>query len=206
MTLHRTAASRQVLPRLNAIQHAARYSVQDRSFAAKYPGEIGAAIKGLVEEIMGRLEQANRDSPRVDRPALQPAPVLVPGSAGAEGAAGASHGPQPAQPAPGAPAGPTQRSQNQAGHGLRPPTHPMMGAGAASSPAHRQARPSPTPAAALATTPGTNGSPAAPPPSGVRPAHPTHVNTPLPSSSPTDGALASASPMSTPPGPMPVVK
>lgn len=52
----------QVLPRLNALQHAARYHVQDRSFAAKYPGEIGHAIRGLVDEILSRLAEANSES------------------------------------------------------------------------------------------------------------------------------------------------
>ena len=50
----------QVLPRLNALQHAARYQTQDRSFAAKYPGEIGHAIRGLVQEILARLADANQ--------------------------------------------------------------------------------------------------------------------------------------------------
>ena len=49
----------QVLPRLNAMQHAARYSNEERSFAAKYPGEIGASIRGLVQEILARLAEAN---------------------------------------------------------------------------------------------------------------------------------------------------
>ena len=49
----------QVLPRLNALQHAARYSTEDRSFAAKYPGEIGAAIRKLVGEMLERLGEAN---------------------------------------------------------------------------------------------------------------------------------------------------
>lgn len=50
----------QVVPRLNAIQHAARYSEEDRSFQAKYPGEIGHAIKGLTAEIVARLDAANK--------------------------------------------------------------------------------------------------------------------------------------------------
>jgi chromosome partitioning protein len=72
----------QVLPRLNVLQHAARYHTQDRSFAAKYPGEIGQAIRGLVDEILGRLGEANRKA--------APPPV-----------AGTGNGPSPppAQPA-----------------------------------------------------------------------------------------------------------
>ena len=49
----------QVLPRLNAIQNSARYSDEERSFQAKYPGEIGTAIRGLVQEILQRLAIAN---------------------------------------------------------------------------------------------------------------------------------------------------
>ena len=63
----------QVLPRLNAMQHSARYSDEERSFAAKYPGEIGSAIRGLVGEILQRLAIAN---PEVAAPvaAAPPAP------------------------------------------------------------------------------------------------------------------------------------
>jgi chromosome partitioning protein len=48
----------QVLPRQNALQHAARHLEEDRSFTAKYPGDIGAAVRGLTEEILARLEEA----------------------------------------------------------------------------------------------------------------------------------------------------
>ena len=65
----------QVIPRLNSIQHAARYHDEDRSFAAKYPGEIGAAIKGLTMEIIQRLEQAKAQSPK---PAAEASPPPVP--------------------------------------------------------------------------------------------------------------------------------
>jgi chromosome partitioning protein len=49
----------QVLPRLNAIQNAARYQNEERSFAAKYPGEIGGAIRALTQELLVRLGQSN---------------------------------------------------------------------------------------------------------------------------------------------------
>ena len=49
----------QVLPRLNALQHAARYHDEERSYQAKYPGDIGAAIRGLTSELIGRLDEAN---------------------------------------------------------------------------------------------------------------------------------------------------
>ena len=74
----------QVLPRLNAVQHAARYSDEERSFAAKYPGEIGSSVRGLVQEILTRLADANRQAD-----ANRPVPPLTPA---------ASEVPQPAQP------------------------------------------------------------------------------------------------------------
>ncbi len=46
----------QFLPRINALQHAARYLEDDRSYLAKYPGEIGAAVRGLTAEILARME------------------------------------------------------------------------------------------------------------------------------------------------------
>ena len=63
----------QVLPRLNAMQHSARYSEEERSFPAKYPGEIGSAIRGLVGEILQRLAAANPVAAGADATAAQPA-------------------------------------------------------------------------------------------------------------------------------------
>jgi len=45
----------QVLPRMNALQQAARFQAEERSFAAKYPGEIRTAVSGLATEILARL-------------------------------------------------------------------------------------------------------------------------------------------------------
>lgn len=53
----------QVLPRVNALQQAARYHTQERSFGAKYPGEIGVAIRQLVREILMRLDEAAKAGP-----------------------------------------------------------------------------------------------------------------------------------------------
>lgn len=50
----------QVLPLLNVLQHAGRYQENDRSFQAKYPGELGTAVRALTEEVLGRLTQANQ--------------------------------------------------------------------------------------------------------------------------------------------------
>ena len=63
----------QVLPRLNAMQHSARYSEEERSFPAKYPGEIGSAIRGLVGEILQRLAAANPVAAGADATAAKPA-------------------------------------------------------------------------------------------------------------------------------------
>lgn len=52
----------QVLPLLNVLQHAGRYQDGERSFQAKYPGEIGAAVRGLADEVVSRLAEANQPS------------------------------------------------------------------------------------------------------------------------------------------------
>ena len=77
-----------VLPRLNAIQHSARYSDEERSFAAKYPGEIGAAIRALATEVLQRLAVAN---PSMQPSVPQTAPAAVPQT---------SPPPRPAAPRP----------------------------------------------------------------------------------------------------------
>lgn len=46
------------LPRMRALQDAARFQGLDRSFLAKYPGEIGAVLKSLCEELMQRMAAA----------------------------------------------------------------------------------------------------------------------------------------------------
>ncbi len=60
----------QVVPRLNALQQAARYHNEERSFSAKYPGEIGAAVRGLTTEILARLAAAEPAS--AEKPAAAP--------------------------------------------------------------------------------------------------------------------------------------
>ncbi len=45
----------QAVPRLNALQDAARFQSQERSFTAKYPGQVGTAVRGLSEELLKRL-------------------------------------------------------------------------------------------------------------------------------------------------------
>lgn len=45
----------QAIPRLNALQEAARFQPPDRSYLAKYPGHVGLAVRGLTEELLRRL-------------------------------------------------------------------------------------------------------------------------------------------------------
>ena len=84
-----------MVPRLNAIQHAARYHEEDRSFQAKYPGEIGAAIKGLTTEIVMRLEQANKPAAQAPAPEDRQEAAAAAGPAASGGGVGAN-APSPA--------------------------------------------------------------------------------------------------------------
>jgi chromosome partitioning protein len=43
------------IPRLNVLQDAARFQPEQRSYLAKYPGQIGTAVRMLTEEILARL-------------------------------------------------------------------------------------------------------------------------------------------------------
>ena len=52
----------QPVPRSNALQDAARFSSQHRSFSAKYPGESGAAVRELAKEVLARMAKANADA------------------------------------------------------------------------------------------------------------------------------------------------
>jgi chromosome partitioning protein len=52
----------QAIPRFNALQAAARFHNDERSYGAKYPGEIGAAVRRLSAELLGRLA-AGADGP-----------------------------------------------------------------------------------------------------------------------------------------------
>lgn len=49
----------QVIPRVNALQNAARFSTIERSYLAKYPGEAGQAVRALTEEVLARLAAFN---------------------------------------------------------------------------------------------------------------------------------------------------
>lgn len=47
------------IPRANAMQDAARFRAEQRSYPAKYPGDAGVALQGLAKELLARLAKAN---------------------------------------------------------------------------------------------------------------------------------------------------
>lgn len=47
------------IPRVNALQDAARFQPQQRSYGAKYPGQVGQSIRTMCKELLTRLEAAN---------------------------------------------------------------------------------------------------------------------------------------------------
>jgi chromosome partitioning protein len=58
-----------VIPRMTAMQDAARFTGDERSFAAKYPGSAGQALRGLAVEITQRIATDQSDSHRMPPPA-----------------------------------------------------------------------------------------------------------------------------------------
>ena len=74
----------QALPRLNPLQQAARFQTEERSYGAKYPGEIGSTIAALTTELLARMSattaatstrpsQPNATAPPTPKPATAPA-------------------------------------------------------------------------------------------------------------------------------------
>lgn len=47
----------QAVPRLNAMQDAARFQTTERSYSAKYPGAVGSAMKALASEVVQRMTE-----------------------------------------------------------------------------------------------------------------------------------------------------
>ena len=45
----------QAIPRMPALQDAANFHSYERSYLAKYPGQVGNAVRALTEEVMSRL-------------------------------------------------------------------------------------------------------------------------------------------------------
>lgn len=66
-----------VIPRSNALQDAARFDADGRSYFAKYPGNTGAAIRGLTEELLARLASENALAVAASATAAQ-APLSTP--------------------------------------------------------------------------------------------------------------------------------
>lgn len=48
------------LPRIHAMQQAAQFQLAERSYLAKYPGDVGVAVRGLVDEILSRAAAASQ--------------------------------------------------------------------------------------------------------------------------------------------------
>jgi chromosome partitioning protein len=49
----------QTVPRTETLQHAVQFSATERPYDAKYPGEAGAALRALCEELLDRIAAAN---------------------------------------------------------------------------------------------------------------------------------------------------
>lgn len=64
----------QAIPRINALQDAARFSTVQRSYTAKYPGDAGAAVRALTKELLARMDTANA-SVKAAAPAASAGPV-----------------------------------------------------------------------------------------------------------------------------------
>lgn len=160
------------LNRSNALQDAARFREQDRSYAAKYPGEVGGAIRLLTRAVEARLTELN-EPVRVVVPSVEKAPAPPDAwAASAAAAASAASMPVAAQPSP-APA-PVSAPAPVA----MPSAPPAPSAAPAPSP-----QPAPEPVASPAPAPVVSGPaqaptmPASPPAASVS-AGPTSVQPP----------------------------
>lgn len=65
------------VPRMGSLQDAARFRSPDRSFMAKYPGQIGVAVKALAAEVLVRLAAGK---PREMRGKRAAQPTVLPSS------------------------------------------------------------------------------------------------------------------------------
>ncbi len=64
----------QAVPRLNSLQDAARFLTTERSYAAKYPGVVGHAMKALAVEVVERMAEAETQAQAAapEPPSLDP--------------------------------------------------------------------------------------------------------------------------------------
>jgi chromosome partitioning protein len=58
------ACFKQAIPRMPALQDAANYQGYERSYLAKYPGQVGSAVRALTDEVMTRVNA--RNAPKVE--------------------------------------------------------------------------------------------------------------------------------------------
>ena len=65
------------MPRTSALQHAAQLSPVERSYVAKYPGESGAAVRAVCQELLARLGAANANAPAAFPPPATPPATSV---------------------------------------------------------------------------------------------------------------------------------
>lgn len=54
------------VPRTQTLQHAVQVSAMERPYGAKYPGEAGAALRAICEELLDRLAAANAAGGAID--------------------------------------------------------------------------------------------------------------------------------------------
>ena len=71
----------EVIPRVNALQEAARFQLTQRSYFAKYPGNVGDAMRALTEELLDRL---SKDADAPAKPVVAEPPALPPDMTGAK--------------------------------------------------------------------------------------------------------------------------
>lgn len=64
---------KQAIPRIHALQDAARFQPERRSYLAKYPGRIGEAMRALVVEFLERV--ASQPAAATAAPVTPPAPA-----------------------------------------------------------------------------------------------------------------------------------
>jgi chromosome partitioning protein len=64
-----------VVPRMKALQDAARFQTIERSFTAKYPGKVGDAVRGLAAELLERLDRSQSVTAAVPRGSADPIEV-----------------------------------------------------------------------------------------------------------------------------------
>jgi chromosome partitioning protein len=65
----------QAIPRIHALQDAARFEPEKRSYLAKYPGRIGDALRALALEFLDRVAQSPAGQTRAPLPQDEPLPA-----------------------------------------------------------------------------------------------------------------------------------